>query len=443
MILLPESELAKITATCPLQNCNFLFKIIALVGSCIEILFTPFEQNQANMNNMRPALSGLREKTMVVILCLSHLLTQAALGQVIAPLLIITRELGSATIAESSWFVAGYSLTVGTFILIAGRLGDVYGHRRMILYGYIWLGLWSLICGFSVYSGKVLFIVSRAFQGIGPAILLPNSLAILANMFPPGMKKNISFSLFAAAAPNGFLLGALFSSIFAQLVWWPWAFWVLGIVSFAVAVLAFIVIPPQPSDKRGEHSQEAMDFLGAISGVVGLVLVNFAWNQGAVVGWPTPYTYILLIVGCGFLVAFGWLETRSANPVLPMTALNMDTAFVLTCIACGWASFGIWLFYAWQISERILAYSPLTVVAHFTPVGISGFIAAFSVAYLLGHLDPFYIMLMSMTSFLLGSVLFATAPLHQTYWAQAFVSILVMPWGMVSYLRPIPSVQGI
>jgi MFS family permease len=388
------------------------------------------------MDDIRPALSGFREKTTVVILCLSHLLTQAALGQVIAPLLIITRELGSATIAESSWFVASYSLTVGTFILIAGRLGDVYGHRRMILCGYIWFGVWSLVCGFSVYSGKVLFIVSRAFQGIGPAILLPNSLAILANMFPPGMKKNIAFSLFAAAAPNGFLLGALFSSIFAQLVWWPWAFWVLGIVSFVVSVLAFVFIPPQASDKRGEQYQEDMDISGAISGVVGLILVNFAWNQGAVVGWPTPYTYILLIVGCFFLLAFGWLEARSLNPVLPMAALNMDTAFVLTCIACGWASFGIWLFYAWQIFERILVYSPLHVVALFTPVGISGFIAAFSVAYLLGCLDPFYLMLMSMTSFLLGSVLFATAPLQQTYWAQAFVSILVMPWGMVRYHQP-------
>ncbi|KAJ5175049.1 major facilitator superfamily-domain-containing protein [Penicillium canariense] len=354
----------------------------------------------------------------------------AALGQAIAPLLIISHDLKAASVAASSWYVAAYSLTVGTFILIAGRFGDAYGHRLMILIGYVWFGLWSLACGFGVYSGNVLFIIFRAFQGIGPAMLLPNSLAVLAHMFPPGLKRNISFSLFAAAAPNGYLLGCLFSSIFAQLVWWPWAYWVLGAVCFAAALLALIVIPPQASDMQPRPGLEQMDLFGAFCGVIGLILVNFAWNQGAVVGWSTPYTYALLIVGLAFLLLFAWLETRSSHPVLPTQTLNLDTIFVLTCISCGWASFGIWLFYAWQVSERILGYTPLSVVAQFTPVGISGILAAFSVAYLIGRLKPYYIMPMSMLSFLLGSVLFATAPVQQVYWAQAFVSIIIMPWGM-------------
>ncbi|KAJ5676016.1 major facilitator superfamily-domain-containing protein [Penicillium macrosclerotiorum] len=377
-----------------------------------------------------PVLSKYAEAATVSILCLSHLLMQAALGQVIAPLLIISQEFGATDVADSSWYVAAYSLTVGTFILIAGRFGDAYGHRLMILIGYVWFGIWSLVAGFSVYSGEVLFIIARAFQGIGPAILLPNSLAILAHLFPPGLRKNVAFSLFAAAAPNGYLLGCLFSSIFAQLVWWPWAFWVLGIVCFAVALLVLVIIPPQLPDKESRPGLDQLDLLGVFTGVIGLVLVNFAWNQGAVVGWSTPYTYSLLIVGLAFLFLFAWLETRSLHPVVPTQTLNVDTIFVLTCIACGWSSFGIWLFYAWQMSERILGYTPLTVVAHFTPVGISGVLAAFSVAYLIGRLGPYCIMPMSMASFLLGSILFATAPRHQTYWAQAFVSIIVMPWGM-------------
>lgn len=84
----------------------------------------------------------------------------------------------------TSWYVAAYSLNVGTYVLIARQLLDNYGHRFMILMGYVWLGLWSIVCGLSIYLGYVLFIVSRAFQGIGPAILLSNSLAILAHISP-------------------------------------------------------------------------------------------------------------------------------------------------------------------------------------------------------------------------------------------------------------------
>lgn len=367
----------------------------------------------------------------VGLLCFSHLLTQAALGQATAPLHVISSDLGSISVAESSWYVAAYSLTVGTFILIAGRLGDAYGHRLMIVVGYVWFALWSLMCGFSVYSGQVLFIVSRAFQGIGPAILLPNSLAILGNMFPPGMKKNITFSLFAAAAPNGFILGSLFSSLFAQLSWWPWAFWAMGIVCVIAAFLAYLVVPLQPSDRSMGAQMDQLDLLGSFTGVVGLVLVNFSWNQAAVVGWSTPYTYALLIIGIAFLVLFFWIEVHTPYAIVPVSSLTIDAIFVLSCIACGWSSFGVWLFYAWQVLEEVRGYSPLSTVAQFSPVAVSGFLAAFSTAYLLGRLGPYYIMTMAMSAFLVGSILFATAPVHQNYWIQTFLSIAIMPFGMV------------
>ena len=81
-------------------------------------------------------------------------MTQAALGQVIAPLHIIGESFGTKNEGQLSWFAAGYSLTVGTFILIAGRIGDMYGYKRAFTLGFVWFGLWSLLAGFSVYSGR-------------------------------------------------------------------------------------------------------------------------------------------------------------------------------------------------------------------------------------------------------------------------------------------------
>ena len=170
------------------------------------------------------------EIVFVALICSAQLLTQAGFAQAIVPLHITGNSFGVTNPGELSWFAAAYSLTVGTFILIAGRLGDILGHKNLLIAGYLWYGVWSLVAGLSVYShSQVFFDVCRALQGIGPALLLPNALAILGRIYPPGRRKEMIFSLFGATAPNGFLVGGLFSSLLAERVWWPWAYWIMAI----------------------------------------------------------------------------------------------------------------------------------------------------------------------------------------------------------------------
>ena len=170
-----------------------------------------------------PPFSLVHEIAFVAIICSAQLLTQAGFAQAIVPLHIIGESFGALNPGQLSWFTAAYSLTVGTFILIAGRLGDIFGHKLLFITGFVWYALWSLVAGFSVYSRSYIFLdVCRALQGIGPALLLPNALAILGRTYRPGRRKNMAFSLFGATAPNGFLVGAVFSSLLSQRVWWPW-----------------------------------------------------------------------------------------------------------------------------------------------------------------------------------------------------------------------------
>ncbi|KOG96848.1 Amf1p DI49_5190 [Saccharomyces eubayanus] len=373
------------------------------------------------------------EAAFVGVLCSAQLMTQAGLGQSIAPLHIIGDSFGTKNPGQLSWFASSYSLTVGTFILIAGRLGDIFGHRKFFILGFLWYALWSLLAGFSVYSNKIFFDCCRAFQGMGPAFLLPNAIAILGRTYKPGKRKNMVFSLFGASAPGGFVLGAVFSSMLGQLAWWPWAYWIMGIACFLLAVAGYFVIPGTQMPSRNSPSfniLERVDFAGSVTGVIGLILFNFAWNQGPVVGWETPYTYALLIVGTVFLGVFGFIESRAAFPLLPFAALSSDAAFVLGCIAAGWSSFGIWIFYTWQFMEDSREQSPLLSSAQFAPVSISGFCAAITTGFLLSHTPASTVMLFAMTAFTVGIILISTAPVNQTYWAQTFVSIIVMPWGM-------------
>lgn len=304
----------------------------------------------------------------------------------------------------------------------------MYGHRNLYMFGFAFYSIWSVVAGVAVYSGDILFSIARAFQGVGCALFVPNALAIVGMTYGASPKKNMVFALFGAAAPTGWVVGAVFSSIFAQLAWWPWAYFTLAIVCVAMILGALLILP---ADLGHPVSISDFDFLGCGTGVGGLVLFNFAWNQAAVVGWPTVYTYVLLIVGVLLLVAFAVVETKVAkNPLVPLSGFKGEAALALGVIGAGWGSFGIWVFYLWRLIENLRGYSALAACAQNAPVAISGLMAAVATGFLLSHIKVSYVLLLATIFFLIGQILIATVPVGQIYWAQTFVSIIIMPWGM-------------
>lgn len=383
-------------------------------------------------------LSLPREILFVFIICMAQFMTQAALGNCLNILHIIGNSFGVTNPGELSWLIAGYSLTVGTFILVSGRFGDVFGYKRMFIIGFAWFALWTMIGGLAVYSNHVLFVFARVFQGIGPAIVLPNGLAILGATYPPGKRKAMVFSLFGACAPGGSIVAAAFAGLFVAQdeSWWPWAFYSLAIALAVITVAGCFVIPDPPKkasmiNKTTKQKVKELDLLGATTGILALVLFNFAWNQAPVVGWTTPYVYVLLIIGIAFIPVFFYIELRVAsNPLIPFGAFSSDVSFVLACVACGWSCFGIWVYYVWQFLQLLRGASPLLMTAWMSPVAVSGALASITTGWLLGRLHPALIMSLALTSFTIGIILVATAPVGQSYWLQIFFCLLIMPWGM-------------
>lgn len=375
----------------------------------------------------KPPFPPAREAAFVFTICMGQFLALAGLAQSIAPLPILGDSFGVDDEALLSWYPAAFSLTVGTFILPAGRLGDMYGHRKVALIGYAWYAVWSVVAGVAVYSGDILFSFSRAMQGIGPALVVPNSLALVGIAYGPSPRKNMVFALFGAAAPTGWVMGAAFSSILAQLAWWPWAFFALAFACIGMLLLNILVVPADPHG--GSASLRDFDALGCLTGVAGLVLFNFSWNQAAVVGWQEPYTYVLLIVGILLLAAFAFVELRIAKaPLVPLKGMSGEAALALGVVAAGWGSFGIWVFYLWRLIENLRGYSALAATAQNTPVAVSGLLAAVATGFLLSHLKPPQVLLISTLFFLTGQILIATVPIDQIYWKATFVSIVIMPW---------------
>ncbi|KAH7142585.1 major facilitator superfamily transporter [Dactylonectria estremocensis] len=319
-----------------------------------------------------------------------------------------------------SWFSAGYCLTVGTFIPIAGRLGDVFSHKRVFVDSFAWFGLWSALARLAVYSGPVFIALCRAMQGTGLALLLPNPITIIGRCYDPELRQNMVFSLFGATTPSGFLVGAIFASLLSQMAWWPWAHWVMCFECLLLALLGDFVISATPPPSNPEHERSSLwqrvDILGFVTGVAALALFNFAWNHSPVVGWPTPSTYITMIIGISIIIVFVLIEKRVRHPLIPFDVLEIDSLFTLACVSAGWSSFGIFVYYIWNFL--------------FVPIAISGVLTAVTTRLILSHFRASTVMVLSMTAFLTAGIIFTTVPVHQTYWAQTFVAIIIFPRGM-------------
>ncbi len=199
----------------------------------------------------------MRQILFVGTICAAMFTNQVGLGNSLATVGVIGKSFGITEQGELSWLIAGYSLTIGTFILIGGRFGDEFGHKRMFIIGMSWCSFWSLVAGLAVYSSYILFIFARVFQGMGPALTMPNSLAILGQAYPTRVAQEHGFCLVRGIRPFGAIAGFLFGGIFA-LIWWPWIYWSEAMALAVVAVLGTWSIPPLPVRKQRRTLQEIL-----------------------------------------------------------------------------------------------------------------------------------------------------------------------------------------
>ncbi|KAL2848141.1 putative MFS multidrug transporter [Aspergillus pseudoustus] len=375
---------------------------------------------------------GTNEWLFLIVLCSTQLFVQGALGYILIPLHLVADTFGQGPkeATQMTWHVGGYSLAVGTFILIAGKLGDLYGSKRILILGWIWFGVWSVIGGCSAFTkSPIFFDTARALQGIGPAFLLPNALAIAGRTYRPGKRKNMVFSVFAMAAPLGCFTAGIIGAVLAEYVWWPWVMWIYGIGCLAMAAIALYVVPAD-SHMAQRSVGSSFDFAGCILGVTGLLSLNISWNQASIDGWPTPYVYSLLILGCVLVGLFVLQEKHAADPILDISIFNRRVAAVLLTTGLGWSSFGIWFYYLFQVIQRFRGVSPLTSAVQFAPGAISGIIAALATPYLMAMVSSAWLMVTACAAFFVGCLLQSTAPVEQPYWMNTFWSFVITAWGM-------------
>jgi EmrB/QacA subfamily drug resistance transporter len=280
----------------------------------------------------------------------------------------IQRALGfSGTGLE--WIVTAYSLAFGSLLLLGGRLGDMYGRRRVFIAGILLFSLGSLAGGFATTQSWLL--IARGVQGAGGALAAPTALALIATTFPMGAPRNRALGVWAGMAGAGGAVGLLLGGILTSYISWRWVFFVNVPIGALVIALSPIALVPT----RRLHAR--LDIPGVITSAAGLALLVYGLTHAAAgqdgrSHWGEPLTIATLAASAVLLIAFVFIERRSTHPELPLHLLESrrrSGAYVMMLLL-GTALFAVFFFLTIYV-QTVWGYSAVKAGLAWLPFPIS------------------------------------------------------------------------
>ena len=294
--------------------------------------------------------------------------------------------------ANLTWIVTGYALAFGGLLLLGGRLGDLYGRRRVFMIGLTVFAVASLLGG--IASNEGLLLASRGLQGLGAALASPAALALITTTFPAGPARNRAFAVYAAmsgaGAAVGLILGGWLTGLdpILGLEGWRYTFLINVPIGLAAAFLA-----PRFLRESESHPGE-LDVPGAITGTLGLLGLVYGFSRAgeAAHGWDDPWTIASLAAGVALLAAFAFIESRVAHPLLPVRVFanrTRATSFVVMALVPA-AMFAMFYFLSLFI-QLVVGYSPLNTGFAFLPFSVGIVIGAAMSSNLVNRVDPRFI----------------------------------------------------
>ncbi|KAL1799635.1 hypothetical protein ACET3X_003672 [Alternaria dauci] len=345
---------------------------------------------------------------------------------------IILPTIGSALhipVSRQQWIMSAYNLTFGCFLLLWGRLADVYGRRMIFLWGSAAFTLTSIVTPFIRH--EIGFDIFRGLQGLAAAAMAPTALGILASTFPPGKTKDVAFGCFGAGAPLGGVFGNIFGGVVGEYLEWEWVFWLFGIIAGVSTVASYFVIPLPPV-KEEPVMRNTVDWVGGSLVTIGLVMLVFALSEGNVVGWRTPWVPVLIVVSLVIIVAFGfwqhYLETKTTRRPLMKMSIFKNGKFTAANVlmALFFSSFNNYLIFATYWFQDYQGHSVIQTTLRFLPNGITGILVAMITGQILSRVPGDYILTFSTICVSMSSLLFAIPiPVNTTYWAYGFPAMVM------------------
>jgi len=297
----------------------------------------------------------------LVILCLGDLMIVLDVTIVGVALPSIRGDLGFSE-ESLAWVVNAYLISFGGFLLLGGRLGDLFGHRRLFLAGVALFTAASAVCGFANSQGML--VAARAVQGLGAAVVSAVALSMMTTLFTEPTERARAMGIFGFVASGGGSLGVLLGGVLTDALNWHWIFLVNVPVGVLVVGLTLIVIP----GARATTTARRLDVAGAVTVTASLVTAVYAIVNGNQVGWLTGRTLGLLAASGVLLATFLAIEARVHAPLVPLRLLRRRNIAVSNVVGVLWAgAMFAWFFLSALYLQLVLGYSPLQVGLAFLP----------------------------------------------------------------------------
>ncbi|WP_186234601.1 DHA2 family efflux MFS transporter permease subunit [Burkholderia gladioli] len=331
------------------------------------------------------------------------------------------------------WVVNAYMLTFGGCLLLGGRLGDLYGHRRLFLAGVTLFALASLACG--VAHTQFMLIAARAVQGIGGAVVSAVALSLIMALFTEPGERAKAMGVYGFVYAGGGSLGVLLGGLLTSALSWHWVFLVNLPLGAAVYLLCSALLPKA----RRPAERVPLDLAGAATVTVALMMAVYAVVNGNAAGWLSARTLGWLGGALLLFVAFVAIEARVAHPLIPLALCRKRNVAVANLVGILWAAaMFAWFFLAALYLQRVLGYGPLQIGLAFLPanliMGVFSLILSALMVMRFGIRVPIAI---GLSAAAVGLLLFARAPVGGDFVRDVLPGMMLLGTGAGIAFNPV------
>jgi EmrB/QacA subfamily drug resistance transporter len=366
------------------------------------------------------------------VLCLGSLMIVLDATIVNVALPSIKTDLGFSE-TSLAWVVNAYLLTFGGFLLLGGRLGDLFGPRRLFLTGIAVFTLASLLCGLA--DAKWLLIGARTVQGLGGAVASAVSLSVMMNLFTEPAERAKAMGVFGFVAAGGGSLGVLLGGILTDTINWHWIF----LVNLPIGIIVFVLSMRLLPGSGGTAVKRRLDVAGAVTVTGALMLAVYAIVNGNQAGWTSAQTLGLLGGAAALLAVFLGIEARVASPLMPLGLFRLRNLSIANVVGVLWAAaMFAWFFLSALYLQQVLGYSPLKVGLSFLPANL--IMGVFSLGLSAKLVMRFGIRPPLATGLLLAAIglaLFVRAPVHGDFVTDVLPSMILLGFGAGMAFNPV------